>query len=149
MANKTIKSKRFWLLLIAGVILLAIGGLVINNYLNRPVPLTYQVILSPEDVVRVCLIEEKYEEGTISLDIINVKEVDKSHYVSRVKDSERWKSNGWSAENIAVVRGYYIAKYDNTKVPFNSGKLCQEFYLSRKDKNSPWMIHDAMSPYDI
>lgn len=135
--------------MIAGLILLVSGVLIINNYPNRAATSINKNLLSPEDVVRSHLNERKNEVGTISFEIINVKEVDKSRYVSMMKDSEIWKLNGWSTENIAVVRGYYIAKYDNAKVPYMSGKLCQEFYLSRKNNNSPWIIHDAMTPYDV
>ncbi len=67
--------------------------------------------------------------------------------------SELAEKNGWTdaylAENMIAIYVKYTVDYDNTKVPYNEGRLEQYFYLIRADKMSEWAIWDMSAPSDI
>ncbi|WP_160317155.1 DUF4829 domain-containing protein [Oxobacter pfennigii] len=91
--------------------------------------------------------------GVISLTIDKVEVSD--NRTQRIKEqytgSDLAKSYGWSDnyihDNLIAVYAEYTVDYDNTKVPYDEGKITQYFYLVRTNSNSPWRIW--ASSYDI
>lgn len=66
--------------------------------------------------------------------------------------SELAKRRGYSDEqtmDIVAVFAQYAADYDNTKVPYGGGTLARYIYLMREDTDSPWLIWDSTSMWDI
>lgn len=92
--------------------------------------------------------EKKGDLGVISLSIHKVEISDKQtqHIRETYTGSDLAKSYGWPdeyiAENMVAVFAEYTVDYDNTKVPYDEGKISQYFYLVRDDKDSPWLIWD-------
>jgi hypothetical protein len=108
-----------------------------------------------ERVVTEYLEAEKNKDYVLSLSIAEIKVSDEE--TARIKDmysgSELAKKSGWTdeyiAQNMIVVYARYTVDYDNTKVPYNEGKLEQYFYLTRANLNTEWTIWDSTSPSDL
>ena len=81
--------------------------------------------------------------ATKSLNIVEVKNENNPRYMEKTLKGEIAKQNGWTKENISFVSAIYDVQYDNSLVPYESGHQEDVFMLVRKDKNSPWLIHDS------
>ena len=63
-------------------------------------------------------------------------------YAQNYGDSDVFKTQGWTNENIIAVCADFNALFDNTKVPTTSGRQTWRFILVRNHADSPWMIFD-------
>ena len=97
--------------------------------------------------------EKEGDLGVISLVIHKVEVSDKKTQLIKetYTGSDLAKGYGWSddyiAENMVAVLAEYTVDYDNTKVPYDEGKISQYIYLVRDNKDSPWLIWDTS--YDM
>lgn len=82
------------------------------------------------------------EFGVISLNILDIHYETDTQYKHSILISEKAIEKGLTPDNIAVVDALYDVKYDNAKVPSNSGKIDWHITLIREDKNSPWYIQE-------
>ncbi|KUO51856.1 MAG: hypothetical protein APF76_15020 [Desulfitibacter sp. BRH_c19] len=78
--------------------------------------------------------------GVISLKILDIHYESDTGYKHSILKSEKANEIGLTADNIAVVYALHDVKYDNTKVPTQSGEIEWRFDLIRKDNKSPWYI---------
>ncbi|SHJ88042.1 protein of unknown function [Dethiosulfatibacter aminovorans DSM 17477] len=84
---------------------------------------------------------EKEENFWIeSLDILDIHYESDTGYKHSILQDEDAKEMGLTPDNIAVIYVLYDVLYDNSKVPYNSGRINWHFILLREDGQSPWKI---------
>jgi len=76
----------------------------------------------------------------ISFKILDIHYETDTGYKHSILKCEKANEIGLTADNIAVVYALYDVKYDNTKVPSQSGEIQWRFDLIREDNKSPWYI---------
>lgn len=109
----------------------------------------------PEQVVSTYLEAQKSESYVINLAIeqVTVSNEETARTIKRYTGSELAAKNGWTdaylSENMVAVYAKYTVDYDNTKVPYNEGRLEQYFYMTRANGESEWTIWDTSTPSDI
>ena len=70
-------------------------------------------------------------------------------YENKWKETPKWKLYEVEKGNITIIDSYYDVEYDNTKSFKESGYIKHRMYLVRRNENSPWIIWDHMSPYEV
>ncbi len=113
-----------------------------ENHLPKRMVQTYFESLKTKDYVVSLVVEQTA-----------ISDEETARITKMYAGSELAEKNGWTdaylAENMIAIYVKYTVDYDNTKVPYNEGRLEQYFYLIRADKMSEWAIWDMSAPSDI